>query len=138
MKTATTATITSYVSPSIFQPSVIDLPQEKLTNYFDDLFAEAWKLGERASQHMPDNGACGFAWITLTGFHDNDLDGRSKIGKALYAAEKVSLDHLNQKTLWGTSMFRGQSISAHEVACNTAINYLRVAGFTCHLGSRLD
>lgn len=144
-KTTATATATgpTTLAPATLQPAT--MKTKELIPLVTPLLDAAFEAGQAAAKDLPDEGACGFAWVTFDHYMHPDsgpepfkLNGRSRLGMALLADDRVTIDWLGRMQIWGGMMYRGQSVDAIETAAQACAAVLRLHGFGCYVGSRLD
>lgn len=112
----------------------------------EPLIASAFEAGQNHAKDMPDEGACGFAWVVFKRFTHPDCEGgqyyslhrNTKFGKALENCQHISLDHFGRHQIWGGTMYSGQSIDAVEAAAKECALVLGLYGFETYVNSRLD
>lgn len=84
-----------------------------------------------------DRGACGFAWINIYKYAGKNIDGRTKVGRAMKAAG-VRQDWNGAFQIWNPSKFPVQNIDTLEVGAQAAAKVFQKHGFVAYAGSRLD
>jgi hypothetical protein len=113
----------------------------KINPDFETLLADAHHAAKAAAAHMPDVGACGFAWVTV--------DGREPFAR--YCRTRARALELNGHSphrfggkgyptgwRWWCPGYNGQSIDAHEKAAAAFRDELAKHNIRATCGSRLD
>lgn len=84
-----------------------------------------------------DRYACGFAWVNIYKYNGKQLDGRTKVGRAMKAAG-VRQDWNGAFQIWNPSKFPVQNVDTLEAGANAAAKVFEKHGFVAYAGSRLD
>ena len=92
----------------------------------------AFEAAQDAVAGLPDNDACGFAWVEVYGVRSN-----SKMGKAMLAAG-FRKSYNGSLTLWNPSRAPVQSIGVLEKGAQAYAMTLKYYGFEAYMCSRLD
>lgn len=105
---------------------------------FERILTEARNAAYTASKDMPDEGACGFAWVII---HGNEPFARycRKLAKEQPKERRYgSKGYPSGWQFWNPGNYRGQSVDAIEAGARAFRDVLGTYGIRADTGSRLD
>ena len=106
----------------------LNISKESIKNAHE----EALAVAHEKAMKIPDEGACGFAWVSV------NVDGRSKVAKLLKEVG-FSKSYFGGYHLWSPAKYAGQSVHAHYVGAHAyAKKFKELTGIDIYAGSRLD
>jgi hypothetical protein len=104
---------------------------------YDRILTEARNAAYTAAKDLPDEGACGFGWATVSG---NDPFARycRKLAKETGDGRYGRKGYPTGWTFWNPGNYRGQSVDAIEAGARAFRDVLGTYGIRADVCSRLD
>lgn len=113
---------------------------EKIREIVAEAKAAAYEAADeyfKTTMGGQDRGACGFAWVNIYRYNDKQIDGRTKIGRAMKKAG-IEQDWNRVYMIWNPAGYRVQNIDTLEAGARAAAEVFNKYGFTAYASSRLD
>lgn len=109
---------------------------------YQQILFEAHEAADIVGAYLPDEGACGFAWVVIPGNHPLARYCRSQL-KTCGGRDAANQRHYGSKGYpkgwrWWSPGYDGQSIDAKERAAAAFRDVLAKYGIRAEVRSRLD
>lgn len=111
---------------------------------FETILRQAHAAAERAVANLPDQYACGWAWVRVDGNSPLARFCRAQYKARGGASDATIRHHFGTKgyptgwQFWCPGNFRGQSVDAHEAGSRAFRDVLASYGIHADVCSRLD